>query len=132
MNTYNKINSVKHLNSGVKPLSALQNISLWENVLLVKRHLESGRLKERKQQYYFRRTSHVCFRISVHYNTNEWTCLTLVLLNVNKVCSHPEFAEVPVWTSGKLERIPHVPSALQWYCEIQTSLWKTPVVTSLH
>ncbi len=40
----------KRLNSDVNPHGALQNISsLWENVLLVKRRLESGRLKERKQ-----------------------------------------------------------------------------------
>lgn len=38
---------------------------------------------------------------------------------MNKVYSHPVFAEVPGWTSGKPERIPHVPSALRWYCEIQ-------------
>lgn len=35
---------------------------------------------------------------------------------MNKVWSHPVFAEVEVWTSGKLERIPHVPLAWQWYC----------------
>lgn len=48
-NLFKKIYN-KRLNSDVNPHGALQNISsLWENVLLVKRRLESGRLKERKQ-----------------------------------------------------------------------------------